>query len=751
MTKKARGYMEKLGGIFKTWKKRYFIIDQGGYLSYYEDERSTSYGDPKGSIPIKQSVIGRVPHEKFKRNFVFSMKPTGQGRTYYMVAPSIESLGFWIEVLLLNGALADHQVKADPVTGITSKLDINSVYEGFVLKFANKIVSEWHRRYAVLTKKQLIWYMEKDRSLKPRNCVPLVGATVRLESPEGNEKKYTFSIRPLSVEKMYYLCPGSKQRLDAWIRALESVQCRVLTKKRASSNFSSSISGASTASDASNRRQSSRENRRESKRGRRATSTRGSPLTSFSCNKKISMSQVILEKGVKLWNDDEDCKYTQLTEQFKLGYLVRTPMRLPGGSILTLEICRQAIIVAVFPEPHRDGLMYQSLTRMGWTDCTGSPTLPKISGASKSLRAVCCKLEKGTFSLPQVAQAADAVMSLFLVGEIEYKAGKKIRRKNSSRTRTKTKEEVDEKPDEKENRSGSLKEKLLKAANGDEEKWRQIKALSGILRKGEISAAEYFVQFLMIFGQKSTLLIFSDIIMAVPSEDTRHELTKEFEKFKNAASKKRESKRSPPPSPSHRPNKSAETGTTGSQPNFQNYETTEDNGEASRETRVSSSPGGYPGSVNKSSEANAKKQDRSGSQDTFSSKVPEDLQSRIQKRMLSIELKKEREQKENEAREDASEAMKAHVKAWAVSHKKNIIQMLVHLDEIFPEGFDDNDPFNLLPSPDVNKVKKAYKKALLRVHPDKVRGLSVPQIVRAEMVFEVVSKAYKKYLKKIQQ
>jgi len=142
------------------------------------------------------------------------------------------------------------------------------------------------------------------------------------------------------------------------------------------------------------------------------------------------------------------------------------------------------------------------------------------------------------------------------------------------------------------------------------------------------------------------------------------------------------------------------------------------------------------------------------------------LKDRIAKRMASLDRRVENEKKEIEARECASNAMTAHVEEWLSKHKKNIVKLLVHMDEIFPEGFD-HDPFSLQQKlgdddfkafstttnfkgkSNINKVsgtvKKAYHKTLLQVHPDKVRGLTVPQKVRAEAIFEGLSKAYRKF------
>eukprot|EP00466_Bigelowiella_natans_P007465 jgi/Bigna1/143702/aug1.80_g18410 len=98
------------------------------------------------------------------------------------------------------------------------------------------------------------------------------------------------------------------------------------------------------------------------------------------------------------------------------------------------------------------------------------------------------------------------------------------------------------------------------------------------------------------------------------------------------------------------------------------------------------------------------------------------LKDRIAKRMASLDRRVENEKKEIEAREQklGDDDFKAFSTTTNFKGKSNINKVS-------------------------GTVKKAYHKTLLQVHPDKVRGLTVPQKVRAEAIFEGLSKAYRKF------
>eukprot|EP00053_Salpingoeca_punica_P007533 m.68704 g.68704 ORF g.68704 m.68704 type:complete len:518 (+) comp14194_c0_seq1:74-1627(+) len=53
-----KGYLTKLGAVVKNWKKRFFVLTEGGCLYYYKDDGSNP---PQGVILLERSVVGDYP------------------------------------------------------------------------------------------------------------------------------------------------------------------------------------------------------------------------------------------------------------------------------------------------------------------------------------------------------------------------------------------------------------------------------------------------------------------------------------------------------------------------------------------------------------------------------------------------------------------------------------------------------------------------------------------------------------------
>ena len=52
------GFLTKEGAIRKSWKKRFFVLTEGGCLYYYKDDGSNP---PQGVILLERSVVGDYP------------------------------------------------------------------------------------------------------------------------------------------------------------------------------------------------------------------------------------------------------------------------------------------------------------------------------------------------------------------------------------------------------------------------------------------------------------------------------------------------------------------------------------------------------------------------------------------------------------------------------------------------------------------------------------------------------------------
>ncbi|KAH1175401.1 hypothetical protein KIL84_008275 [Mauremys mutica] len=99
--KMCKGYLVKMGGKIKSWKKRWFVFDRmKRTVSYYVDKHETKL---KGVIYFQ--AIEEVYYDHL-RSAAKSPNPTltfcvkTHDRLYYMVAPSAEAMRIWMDVIV---------------------------------------------------------------------------------------------------------------------------------------------------------------------------------------------------------------------------------------------------------------------------------------------------------------------------------------------------------------------------------------------------------------------------------------------------------------------------------------------------------------------------------------------------------------------------------------------------------------------------------------------------------------------------
>ncbi|XP_073095775.1 pleckstrin homology-like domain family B member 1 isoform X20 [Manis javanica] len=111
-SKVCRGYLVKMGGKIKSWKKRWFVFDRlKRTLSYYVDKHETKL---KGVIyfqAIEEVYYDHLRSAAKKRLFSFTMVTESPNpaltfcvkthdRLYYVVAPSAEAMRIWMDVIV---------------------------------------------------------------------------------------------------------------------------------------------------------------------------------------------------------------------------------------------------------------------------------------------------------------------------------------------------------------------------------------------------------------------------------------------------------------------------------------------------------------------------------------------------------------------------------------------------------------------------------------------------------------------------
>ncbi|XP_053729349.1 pleckstrin homology-like domain family B member 1 isoform X6 [Synchiropus splendidus] len=109
--KMCKGYLVKMGGKIKSWKKRWFVFDRlKRTFSYYVDKHETKL---KGVIYFQAIEEVYYDHLRsatkksfFNLNLISSPNPSltfcvkTHDRLYYMVAPSAEAMRIWMDVIV---------------------------------------------------------------------------------------------------------------------------------------------------------------------------------------------------------------------------------------------------------------------------------------------------------------------------------------------------------------------------------------------------------------------------------------------------------------------------------------------------------------------------------------------------------------------------------------------------------------------------------------------------------------------------
>ncbi|XP_034972235.2 pleckstrin homology-like domain family B member 2 isoform X8 [Zootoca vivipara] len=99
--KTCRGFLIKMGGKIKTWKKRWFVFDRNKRtFSYYADKHETKL---KGVIyfqAIEEVYYDHLKNANKSPNPMLTFSVKTHDRIYYMVAPTPEAMRIWMDVIV---------------------------------------------------------------------------------------------------------------------------------------------------------------------------------------------------------------------------------------------------------------------------------------------------------------------------------------------------------------------------------------------------------------------------------------------------------------------------------------------------------------------------------------------------------------------------------------------------------------------------------------------------------------------------
>ena len=123
----------------------------------------------------------------------------------------------------------------------------------------------------------------------------------------------------------------------------------------------------------------------------------------------------------------------------------------------------------------------------------------------------------------------------------------------------------------------------------------------------------------------------------------------------------------------------------------------------------------------------------------FAQRREAEKQAAIDAAKMKLRDQKETEENNREMERDLEKSVKAKVQQWQ-KEKKNLRALLASLHEIAPPC--SWEPKTLADLIDPSAVKKAYRKALLAVHPDKQDAGDVEKKVLAQHVFDALRDAW---------
>ena len=85
------GFMSKEGKMFKTWRKRYFTLDDQGKLIYYHNKGDET---PINSIDIK--LMKKTERASFGRNKTFGVQIHTETRVWKFLCSTEKEVAEWI-------------------------------------------------------------------------------------------------------------------------------------------------------------------------------------------------------------------------------------------------------------------------------------------------------------------------------------------------------------------------------------------------------------------------------------------------------------------------------------------------------------------------------------------------------------------------------------------------------------------------------------------------------------------------------
>lgn len=200
------GYLSKLGGKVKMWKRKWFVL-RNGALYYYKSQHDV-LRKPQGHIKLDmQTKINKSQGE-------LTFEVTNSKKTYYLTADSASEVDRWVR-------LVSQVVKRQASSYLLDQVDSKSVVRGWLTKVKNGLT---RRCWCVLLGRHFLYY-KTATDKTPLGQLNLRDARLEeIEHPAESDEDtsvmvvshHVIAIWPPLLSPTYLIIP-TKQEKDSWL------------------------------------------------------------------------------------------------------------------------------------------------------------------------------------------------------------------------------------------------------------------------------------------------------------------------------------------------------------------------------------------------------------------------------------------------------------------------------------------------------------------------------------------------------
>jgi len=229
------GFLLKKGGKRRNWKRRYFVLESDGTLSYY---RAVGAASALGCVQLLFSNTRLLPADSSDDSRAHCLQVATPSRTYFLQASTQPEADEWVRVLrAVSGGDGAGDVSAEELNDASHQLQLS----GPLHLQGRGVSSPWKRRWFVLTADRLFVYHSEEAAQKHRpvlllraahsdqslpkvrglklKCIDLLTCSLRSRENLGG-RRYSFEV--ITPERTYVMAADSPATLARWLSGIRA-------------------------------------------------------------------------------------------------------------------------------------------------------------------------------------------------------------------------------------------------------------------------------------------------------------------------------------------------------------------------------------------------------------------------------------------------------------------------------------------------------------------------------------------------